>query len=1460
MPERPGPDLEVENQVVVVTEEPPKPEIEPTTNMEPTVGKDDQIGLEKNEEKSSPKPPTLSQEVAQIIERSKEIFATLTAIPEIHYNSEVVNQNNTEQKAALVNLDEALAIKEADSSQEAWQQTKAHLENLRPQLVALKEELDQIQTENAVDATEDISKLALRIREVVREYDSGLTKLEILENRYYAAMGQAEWNRDNAEMLKLGLPPLKPGEIFESRKRTVNDEFFARDKRPTSERAKDLIPFTRAWGQSRKAKDDYHKTSKVSSIKFKRGGISNLPDRGSYALAETDGRLAGDLVAGVYGRFLSLAQDRYQVLWQQAMFDNNNLNAVERAVMQGRLRQLLDWNEDVVSPTWEAMTKNFNTTLRWGDHKLIPHRVIHYKRDQREEEKINRTLDGGKAVLLSEDVYYTKMIEETIANGKVGREEIVELQRLAILGNLKENYTSLYGLSYDLERFDSLKTRFPDAEFQAQCIRLEQEKVAETFENSSSIYTNAETIDALKARYPEDTEFQERCTQIEKQALLSYIDTHFFTILATQADFDAVKARFPDPEFQAQLAKEERNAAISYIQKDFLKLLGDPTAFDSLKARYPDQEFQGHLERIVKRGVLSYLENSFNEFVTSSEKIDNLKANFPDPEFQSRCVELERRAVIEHLKTGGGLLLTVPSALDTLKARFPDEEFQAQCTSLEKEVIITELSNGSRQLFDNFDEFNGLKARYSDPKFQERCDELEKEGLVGFLLRDENALKDETLRQYYLARHLEPETQLLLKLPDRCPLLFDKKNGQVLRAIKEDFPVFINNEKDVDFIANILGQYGNAAQEIISGYGECLKKEIISRDDRGSVLEFLKHFRIIGPELMAGYLLARKDHTEKVYFAQLQSFLEGALGDKPMSQTQRDKPYYRELLHHVFQNNARNYGDFETTVTHCPDRLEDLEPFKKDEVYVINTLEAGSVKYKEGADRASIEAEADVFSEELKTLAAESPDQLAEGLNAQIDQLLASLPSELLPANQLETNENKLAVLIALQAGGEAELGATALEEIIWRYSLLTFGDHQNAITGIESRCAQSPNPTYSLLTEYHALAFDHRKEALRNVFQAVASNPDLESYFQQRFVSRQEKAQQTNRADVINRMQGKFGISPAFVQQIGERLYGKEQLGSYRTELGEEAVNARIAKLIERYERATGRFGAEKSISAKSRTKQVYGMLRSRRQATDRVLGEFIDTESAEAIPLTRVDNELLLSLAYEEAQDLGDFSPESYYSYLSQQSVRIGNARLSRTEASLDQFESSSGAQAKKLIGSFSKTKESALARMVGGVCVAQDNPKPELERVNIWEMPNYIQLVLHDPETMRCQGLVLLHHFTEPDGKKILTASFNPAQGYLQTTDEASIYRGLSQVVTEFAATNNFDMVGVSTNGTIRTNRTGGLFERAMDEQIDEQGREQYDFANPRQFSCSPTYNLDSINLIWKNNRETATPEKT
>ena len=165
-----------------------------------------------------------------------------------------------------------------------------------------------------------------------------------------------------------------------------------------------------------------------------------------------------------------------------------------------------------------------------------------------------------------------------------------------------------------------------------------------------------------------------------------------------------------------------------------------------------------------------------------------------------------------------------------------------------------------------------------------------------------------------------------------------------------------------------------------------------------------------------------------------------------------------------------------------------------------------------------------------------------------------------------------------------------------------------------------------------------------------------------------------------------------------------------------------------------------------------------------------------------------------------------------------------------------------------------------MVGGVCVAQDNPKPELERVNIWEMPNYIQLVLHDPETMRCQGLVLLHHFTEPDGKKILTASFNPAQGYLQTTDEASIYRGLSQVVTEFAATNNFDMVGVSTNGTIRTNRTGGLFERAMDEQIDEQGREQYDFANPRQFSCSPTYNLDSINLIWKNNRETATPEKT
>lgn len=634
---------------------------------------------------------------------------------------------------------------------------------------------------------------------------------------------------------------------------------------------------------------------------------------------------------------------------------------------------------------------------------------------------------------------------------------------------------------------------------------------------------------------------------------------------------------------------------------------------------------------------------------------------------------------------------------------------------------------------------------------------------------------------------------------------------------------------------------------MINGYASCLREGVVSLQDKDAVLEFLGNFRVIGPELMKGYIQARNERNAPAYLAELNNYSGKVLGSSPLSEDERQRPYYREILTHVFQNNAGGWGSIDKA-RFCQDRTEDLAKFSVAPSYVINTLDAGRISLREGADQAVIDSEVGQLKTELTTLAQQSPEELRIGLVEQIDSLIISLPTELVPPD-LETIEQKLAVLYALQSSGEVAVNTADLEEVAWKFSLLHFGDHQQVINSLESRSAQSPNPAYSFLTEYHQLVFDRRKEALRLAIGAAAGTENLQEYFRQRFAAGRESQQLANRADTINRMQGKFGISPAFITQIGERLYGKEKLAAYRSEMGDQAVTDWLTRLINRYETVTGKFQGEKTSSDKTRTKQVYGMLRSRRQATEKVLGEFVETEAAHDIPLTKVDSDFMVELANEAANDQAVYSPGRYFNHLGQLAMRIGNERLSRTEAMLGDLQSETGIGAKRLVGYFTKTKESALARMVGGVCVSQDNPRESGQQPNMWEKPNYLQLVLQDPDTLRCQGLVLLHHFTEPDGKKILTASFNPAQGYLQNSDEASVYLGLQEVVTNFAAANNFDAVGVSTNGIIRTNRTGGVFERTMNEQIAAAGQEEYRFAAPRQFSNSPAYFMDEINLIWK-----------
>jgi len=176
-------------------------------------------------------------------------------------------------------------------------------------------------------------------------------------------------------------------------------------------------------------------------------------------------------------------------------------------------------------------------------------------------------------------------------------------------------------------------------------------------------------------------------------------------------------------------------------------------------------------------------------------------------------------------------------------------------------------------------------------------------------------------------------------------------------------------------------------------------------------------------------------------------------------------------------------------------------------------------------------------------------------------------------------------------------------------------------------------------------------------------------------------------------------------------------------------------------------------------------------------------------------------------------------------------------------------SSVKPKRVEAFITKNHTSAHARATAGVCVSGDNPQTDengIVQPNIWQMPNYLHMILRDGDTKLCKGCVLLH-IEEDNGKKILTASMNPSSTYLFQVNEEEMFKNLREQLIVFAKDNNVDAIAVSTNKQIRTNRTGGLFERAMERSIADVKKE-HSLSTPHAFSHHPNYQQKDLDFIW------------
>jgi len=623
----------------------------------------------------------------------------------------------------------------------------------------------------------------------------------------------------------------------------------------------------------------------------------------------------------------------------------------------------------------------------------------------------------------------------------------------------------------------------------------------------------------------------------------------------------------------------------------------------------------------------------------------------------------------------------------------------------------------------------------------------------------EKTKEEKSALQFYLGDsawevikfHPHP-TDLLLEFPEQAPLLFKEEQRGLQNLISSNFNVLIKDKTDMIFLNQLVGRFGGNAPQLITDYLQCLKEGALTLDEKGLVEEFLGKFRVLSPAIINGYREAKASHTEEVFIAGLESIAEHATGQGNPTETQRQSPFYKDVLRAIYQNNSGQWTTFEKNES-CKDRSADLQGFKIKERYEIDLLAAGDIKMKPGAEldrkgMAQLEEGVTYIADEFKA-ANFDPEIVKKKVNDRIEEVFNLFTgSEVLKDLDVTslTLEQKLFIILSETTYGTPPIEPREVKKLLFEYEFANFEDIREYIQGTNDRVATAQNRDYALLCEFHSLFADRIKEINRRLITAGWENTEIAKKMPAYFAQLSKKRGDAARVEKINKLQiGKLGLNDTFLKQM-KRVLNKKAGTNYSDE--------QVRQIIARYERMTSGL-TETSTSTKGRTREFAGQLRGQKEKTRKAL-ELLDGKklNPEEFRLGHLDFNQYLDA--ENAIGKGTYNDEQFASYTLQQFIGIFTEEREFVEGELDKFMTSSGKNRARLSGYISKSPETAHARMVGGVCVSGDNPNRGEK--NMWDMENYFQLVLQDPETKRCQGIVLLHHFEE-NGQKILTAAFNP-----------------------------------------------------------------------------------------------------
>lgn len=684
-----------------------------------------------------------------------------------------------------------------------------------------------------------------------------------------------------------------------------------------------------------------------------------------------------------------------------------------------------------------------------------------------------------------------------------------------------------------------------------------------------------------------------------------------------------------------------------------------------------------------------------------------------------------------------------------------------------------------------------------------------------------------------------------INLGSFAPILIDEEWKNTALFVIEQGKELLKSEDDTRFLQMLIGKHGKTASTLIRDYQATIMENPELRNEKDLILEFTDHFRVISPNLIALYKQAKETHTQDAFLTELHSITSKIAGEGKVTEAERSKLYYMDLLKHVYPNNAEKYADHEKIEAQCQDRSQDLEEYIIRKRYDIDLLAASLVHLKEGEilgkdqinNSTNLILDFNTFASSVEYRHSTLKNHLDEQINEHI-QNIGLMTSEDVAES---SSEEKLTRIFLEYLYGDKPIEASLVKKLFVSYQFTELENVQAYIEGTSDRTDNAKNHDYALLCELHNFYGDKVKEASRVIIQKALESESMEKVLKTYFDTYATKQAQSAQQNVLNRKNlNKLGPADSFYSTIAKVLKRKN---------GESYSPEQVKKIVERYERFNNGLTERQTSSTKGRTKAFYGQLKTQRektlQAITELTGKTIDPTTIHLGEMNIAD-----FLTSTQAINTAQYNPDQFSSYTTQRIMDIFGDEKQLIENELDKFVNEQGQERQILHGYITKSKESANARMTAGVCVSGDNPSDG--EPNMWDMENFFQMVFQDPQSERCQGLVMLHSFEEK-GKKVVTASINPSSTYLYQVDEEALFEGIMNQLELFASDNNVDMILLSTHEHIRTNRTGGAFEQAMNKRIASVNKT-FSFRKEVHFSYYIEYLMDNAYVVWENPKTT------